>query len=432
MALSRVKVWGNEILTAADLNAEFNNIINNASSLISPLSGSLDWDGYAHTLDAAGVTTAQSTSSIGWTFIPGSKAGTPSTTGGISNWAASTWTDSATAGSGTATAWVGHAFKQPTLAASNATVTTTDAATVYIANAPAAGSNETLTNAWALWIDDGAVRFDGAATFNSTVLGTPKGAMAPPGLLFGMTLSNNGSDATNDIDIAAGECTSDDTTPANRVQMVLSSSITKRLDAAWAVGTGNGGLDTGAIADTTYHLWVIQRVDTGVVDVLFSTSATSPTMPANYTKKRRIGAVVRASAALLAFTQVGDEYLLTTPILDINATNPGTSAVTRTLASMPTGVKMTAILNAWVVQVGTSSLMYLSALDQTDSAASSTAAPGFTFNASNVGTAAFGMGAMRIRTNTSAQIRSRITGSDANTVVNIVTLGWIDTRGRLA
>ena len=168
MALARVKVWSTaETLTASDLNSEFNNIINNASSLISPLSGSLDWDGYAHTLDAAGVTSAQSTSSVAWTFIPGNKSGTPSTTGGISNWAASTWTDSATAASGTAAAWVGHAFKQPTLAASNATVTTTDAATVYIANAPSAGSNETLTNAWGLWVDAGNVRFDDNIAFLS-------------------------------------------------------------------------------------------------------------------------------------------------------------------------------------------------------------------------------------------------------------------------
>ncbi len=39
-------------------------------------------------------------------------------------------------------------------------MTTTDAATVYIANAPAAGSNETLTNPWALWVDAGNVRID--------------------------------------------------------------------------------------------------------------------------------------------------------------------------------------------------------------------------------------------------------------------------------
>jgi hypothetical protein len=43
MALSRVKVWSsNEILTAAALNAEFNNLLNNAAALISPLTGNLD------------------------------------------------------------------------------------------------------------------------------------------------------------------------------------------------------------------------------------------------------------------------------------------------------------------------------------------------------------------------------------------------------
>lgn len=169
MALSRVKVWGAERLYASDLNAEFQNIIDNASSLISPLSGALDWDGYAHTLDAAGVTTAQSTSSVAWTFIPGSKAGTPGTTGAVSNWAANTYTDTNTAGSGTATVWTGHSFQRPTLAASNASVTTTDAATVYIANAPLAGTNETLTNAWSLWVDAGDVRFDGTVRVDQNV-----------------------------------------------------------------------------------------------------------------------------------------------------------------------------------------------------------------------------------------------------------------------
>ena len=43
MAQSRVKTWSSaEVLTASDLNAEFNNILNNALSLISPLTGTLD------------------------------------------------------------------------------------------------------------------------------------------------------------------------------------------------------------------------------------------------------------------------------------------------------------------------------------------------------------------------------------------------------
>jgi hypothetical protein len=41
MALSRVKVWAVEILTHTDLNAEFDNIINGALSLISPLTAPL-------------------------------------------------------------------------------------------------------------------------------------------------------------------------------------------------------------------------------------------------------------------------------------------------------------------------------------------------------------------------------------------------------
>lgn len=157
-----MKVWGAERLYASDLNAEFNNIINNAASLLSPLSAGLDWDGYAQTLDAAGVTTVQSTGATAWSFQPGSKSGTPGTTGSISNWAANTVTDSNTAGSGTAASWTGHAFHRPTLAASNTLVVTTKAATVYIENAPLAGSNETITNPYALWIAAGAVQFDGA------------------------------------------------------------------------------------------------------------------------------------------------------------------------------------------------------------------------------------------------------------------------------
>lgn len=162
MALSRVKVWiPAEVLTSADLNSEFNNILTNPVSLLSPLTGSLDFDGYAMTLDAAGVTTFQSTAAVSWNFTSGAKSGTPGTTGSIANYSAQTFTDSNTAGSGTAAAWVGYAIQRPTLAATNASVTTTAAATVYIPNAPAAGTNQTITNAYALWVDDGLTRFDG-------------------------------------------------------------------------------------------------------------------------------------------------------------------------------------------------------------------------------------------------------------------------------
>ena len=61
--------------------------------------------------------------------------------------------------------------------------------------------------------------------------------------------------------------------------------------------------------DTWYHVWLIKRADTGVVDALFSLSATAPTMPANYTRQppRRFGPDqwVRQHHA---FEQISDEF----------------------------------------------------------------------------------------------------------------------------
>lgn len=161
MAISRVTTWtSGQTLTASALNAEFNNIINNGTSLWSPATASVSMGGFSLVLDAAGVTSLQSSGSSGFLYTPGAKSGTPGATGGHINVAAGTYTDSATAGSGTATLWTGVSLQQPTLAASNSTVTTTDAATLFIDNAPAAGTNQTLTSAWAFWVDDGAVRLD--------------------------------------------------------------------------------------------------------------------------------------------------------------------------------------------------------------------------------------------------------------------------------
>ena len=161
MAIARITTWSSgQTLTASALNAEFNNILNNGVDLWSPASKSTSFGGYALVLDAAGVSNVQSPGTAGFLFTPGAKTGTPGSTGGTVNIAAHTYTDSATAASGTATSWTGSSFQRPTLAASNTSVVTTDAATVYIANGPAAGTNQTLTNSWGLWVDDGAVRLD--------------------------------------------------------------------------------------------------------------------------------------------------------------------------------------------------------------------------------------------------------------------------------
>lgn len=249
------------------------------------------------------------------------------------------------------------------------------------------------------------------------------------GHIFGLTLSNNSADANNDIDIAPGEAASDDAAP---VLLKLTSAITKRLDAAWAVGDGEGGLDTGTKANLTwYHLWLIRRSDTGVVDVLFSASATSPTMPMSYDQKRRLGAVRTDGAGNLdAFSQMGDEFLWGNARTDVNANNPGTAAVLRTL-SVPPGIKVLArfIASKESGGAGLSGDTYLSSPDQNDQEPDH-ALGRIHLGQNNSANTDVVQGEFLIRTNTSAQIRSRALQSGAGTNFKVVTLGWFDARGR--
>jgi hypothetical protein len=161
MALSQLytAVAGHTI-TAARWNNEFGNIYNNGTDLVFPVTKAVGFEGFTITLDAADVTTLISTAATAFLLTPGNKTGTPSTTGSFFDLAAGTFNDNNTAGSGTVAAWTGFAIQRPSLTATNALVTTTDAATLYIPNAPLASTNQTITNPWAIWIDAGNVRFD--------------------------------------------------------------------------------------------------------------------------------------------------------------------------------------------------------------------------------------------------------------------------------
>ena len=241
------------------------------------------------------------------------------------------------------------------------------------------------------------------------------------GALYGLTLSNNGSDATNDIDIAVGIAL--DSTNAEVIK--LGSSITKRLDATWAVGTNQGGLDTGSIANTTYHVWLIKRSDTGVVDALFSTSASAPTMPTNYDYKRRIGSIIRTGGAIKAFYQRGDDFVWATPSQDVNTTNPGSSAQTITL-TVPSGIVVKADISAETSNPGSNHYIFFSPTAVADQAASASVS-----QMSVNGTVRFGVGNLQTYTNTSAQIRARWSASGASDVWVVNTNGYRDDRGRI-
>lgn len=241
--------------------------------------------------------------------------------------------------------------------------------------------------------------------------------------LAGLTLSTAGSSTT--MSVAAGQATD-----STNVQMMTLASALAKTTSAWAVGNAQGGLDTGAIANSTwYHFYVIQRPDTSVVDILFSLSASAPTMPTNYTLKRRIGSgKTDGSGQWIAFAQDGDYFRWVASVLDVDVTNPGTAAVSRTL-SVPTGVNVFAIFNSLFISTtdATSENLMYSDLAANDEAVSLSATPLAQSQANNTSN---GPGFFTIRTNTSAQIRSRVDGSDGNTKIRIATLGWIDRRGK--
>lgn len=132
----------------------------------------------------------------------------------------------------------------------------------------------------------------------------PAAAPLPLGYISGLTLSRSGATT---LGIAAGEARNDDGGTARRITL---AAFTKTL-SAWAIGTGNGGLDTGSIAaNTWYHVHAIARDSDGQGDALISLSATAPTMPSGWTGRRRIGSIrTNGSSQITAFVQNGDTFL---------------------------------------------------------------------------------------------------------------------------
>jgi hypothetical protein len=244
----------------------------------------------------------------------------------------------------------------------------------------------------------------------------------PIGYIAGLQLKNNVIDGTNDIDISAGSAR-DSTNVEN---LVLASAYTKQLDAAWAVGNNAGGLDTGSkTINTWYHVHLIKRPDTGVVDVLFSASATAPTLPTNYTVFRRIGSIrTDASNIIRPFVQVGDDFQYLTSITDVNAANGVLTRITVPL-SVPTGVRVFARIDTacYGTTAGTNAI--LTALDGADVAPTTIVSQLINSNAAQ----ATNGGQMLIRTDTNASIGSRSSAATAHIVV-IRTVGWLDNRGK--
>jgi len=119
-------------------------------------------------LNSNGTLGLGTTTSTGHINILATRSAAFPTTGGANfTMFDNTFTD--TSSTGTVASMRGFVLGTPTFAASSAT-TYTAASTFYIAAAPTAGTNVTITTAYAIWSDNGINRLDGATWFGSTVL----------------------------------------------------------------------------------------------------------------------------------------------------------------------------------------------------------------------------------------------------------------------
>ena len=242
------------------------------------------------------------------------------------------------------------------------------------------------------------------------------------GFLNGLITSRNVTTPNTHIDIGVGASWVGD----RIIQNV--ATFTKRLDAIWLAGSGNGGLFSGArAANTWYHLFVLRNDTTGVIDFGFDTSVSAANRPAGWTSRIIWSVRTDASSNIIPYAQVGDNCIWATPPLDLNQVGSISSANGTLYAiSVPLGLSVSANLLAFG-NGSAAQLHFFSSPLCVDLAATITSGGRFTLQTGNT----FAM-SIDLVTNTASQIRVRAFNSilTADTVT-LVTNSFIHPRGRL-
>jgi hypothetical protein len=179
-------------------------------------------------------------------------------------------------------------------------------------------------------------------------------------------------------------------------------------------------------------VFVILHDDLTTVDGGYDTSLTATNLlsdATDYASYRRIGAVLLdATENIIAYMQAGDTFIWLPARQDISITNPGTSEVAHTLASVPADIRTQAnvsIIFGRPNSVATFSYFTAGGGDNTLGVPSTTNADAITY-----GDGRFATVHASLLTNTSRQIKTRSSETDSNLLVKIQTHGWTDFRGK--
>lgn len=231
------------------------------------------------------------------------------------------------------------------------------------------------------------------------------------------TISNNASDANNDIDFTDISCFG-----SLGGSISTSGTFTKRLDAAWAAGTGNGGLFSGTKANsTTYHCHAIIKDSDGSIDYGFDTSVTAANRPSGYTEYRRVWSICTdGSGNIKAFHQIRNTCVWVTAVADYSSTSPGTSYALQAL-TVPSGIPFEVIARLSVSASATGQSFTIAFGDGDDYAAA--------FSNTVVSTVVLHT-PVRVWTNNASQVRIKASTASnwTGNGCRITTGGYIDDR----
>ena len=211
-------------------------------------------------------------------------------------------------------------------------------------------------------------------------------------------------------------------------------------NGGWDSGDGGGGVPTGAgfaAAIDTWHFFMLIKQDGTAHDFGWDTSVVAANLIADSGVTAALGAapyfrrihsfVSTATPNFADFTQTGDEITLNTPVLDYDdVTNDISSGISVTLASIPDGIRVKALIRFSHLGAVNDPLQIRSSDEADVSNSDAVQAPlGAWVNSAAATLAGY---QLEIFTNSSQQIFIR--KADSTTDTYIVTRGWIDRRGR--
>lgn len=243
----------------------------------------------------------------------------------------------------------------------------------------------------------------GAGSINATAY-FGNGAFLFPGARFGVQISNNGTDADHDIDIAAG-CVANSTA----TELIPVSAVTIQIDNA------SDRVDSSTLdADTYYHI-LVGRDGTNLVAGFSKVDS----LPSGWDTYRRIWSIrTDSSSNVPGFTTIENYMILDDPLLVVNEAVGTTAELHQIGPGARTRARVT-------IQSSGNGVAYVTTPDQTDTAVSQLS--GVASHGLQAADAGAGVEFNRwahtfdVITDTSGQARFR---QSASTTLRVNLLGW--------